>query len=126
MAITIGEYFRELGSIKASEDLVAHAQELLLRVNALLAELGVTKQVTSGWRSISHNVAIGGSPKSAHCEAKAIDLEDANGRLKDACKANNNELLVKYNLYMEDPSAATTWCHLTTRAPKSGNRVFMP
>ena len=105
---------------------VSDALELLKRVAALEKELGIEFRMTSGYRSKEHNAAVKGSPNSAHCVGKAIDVADPDGKIKAKLRANKFALLVKFDLYMEDGSVATNWCHLTTRAPKSGKREFIP
>ena len=37
-----------------------------------------------------------------------------------------NTKLEEHGLYREHPSVTHSWCHLTTRAPNSGKRTFMP
>ena len=135
MAITINAYFTDSANgndrrVKYASDytsdILLHATHLLQAINALLVDLGVISiVVTSGWRPPSVNVAIGGAKSSAHCTGEACDLADAAGTLKRQLE-DNPDLLIKHDLYMEDPSATKTWCHLQTRATKSGKRIFKP
>lgn len=37
-----------------------------------------------------------------------------------------NTKLEEHGLYREDPDSTRGWCHLTTRAPRSGRRTFKP
>lgn len=37
-----------------------------------------------------------------------------------------NSKLEEHGLYREHPDSTPTWCHLTTRAPRSGRRTFHP
>lgn len=37
-----------------------------------------------------------------------------------------NEVLERHQLYREHPDDTPGWCHLTTRAPRSGRRTFKP
>jgi hypothetical protein len=101
-----------------------NAIRLLHRINLLREELGTPLSVTSGYRSPEHNKRIGGSPNSNHTQCLAIDIADGNGKLKARLMANNNELLIKFGLYMEDPKDTPSWAHLQIVPPKSGNRVF--
>lgn len=99
---------------------------LLYRVNRLLAAYGNGPvSITSGYRPGHYNTRAGGAAKSAHLTGEAVDLADSSGDLKKWIASNPN-VLVEYNLYMEAPAATPTWCHLQTRATKSGARIFNP
>lgn len=135
MALSIEAYFT---SVKTGKDLrkdygadytpqiLQNATMLLQAVNALLADLGIISiTLNSGWRPPSYNASIGGAKNSAHCTGEACDLADSTGQLKQKL-IDKPEILIKHDLYMEDPSATRTWCHLQTRATRSGKRVFKP
>lgn len=64
-----------------------------------------------------------GAPDSSHRHATGVDVYDPGDKL-DAWI--NDAILEQYGLYREHPSATPGWCHLTTRAPKSGKRTFHP
>lgn len=64
-----------------------------------------------------------GSATSSHKEAKAVDIYDPGESLDDWL---TDEKLEEYALYREHPDSTPGWCHLTTRAPGSGNRTFHP
>lgn len=96
---------------------------LLTIVNNLLIEFGEYRKVVSGYRRPEDNAAAGGAKKSAHMTCEAIDLEDKDERFK---KFMTEELLEKFGLYREADKATPSWIHLTTRAPRSGSRVFNP
>jgi len=131
--ISIRDYF---GPHKApTAALVSAAKTLLSPVNALLAEAIragvelarnpatgtlVSGQTYGGFRP--ENCPIG-SPKSAHKQARAVDVYDPDGAL-DAWVTD--EILAGYGLYREHPDATSGWCHLTDRAPDSGKRTFRP
>lgn len=91
--------------------------------NQVLLDFGEYRKVNSGYRRPEDNAAVGGSKKSAHMSCEAVDLEDKDGRLK---RFLTEDLLDKYDLYMEHPDATPSWCHIQTRATKSGARVFKP
>ena len=80
--------------------------------------------VTSGYRDAEYNVKIGGSPRSAHCRGRAIDIKD-DGTIKDFIK-NNLDFCEKFGLYFEHFDHTPTWIHITTRKPRSGRRFFRP
>jgi hypothetical protein len=112
-----------------SETQWQNAAQLLFRVCNLLVEvpkeliLSDTNIVSSGYRPPLMNKKVGGSPNSAHLVCQAVDIKDPNGQLA-AYLAANQPLLVKHQLWMEDPAATKTWCHLDTRV--RNNRVFKP
>jgi hypothetical protein len=66
-----------------------------------------------------------GSPKSSHKEGMAVDIYDPKGEIDNWCMENLNRL-EECGLYLEHPSKTVHWCHVSTRAPGSGRRVFMP
>jgi hypothetical protein len=101
-----------------------HIADLLVRVNSLLSECPIAPtSITSGYRPGKYNVAAGGAKRSAHLTGQAVDLADPSKSFKEWLVANQ-ELLVKYDLYMEHPIATPTWCHLQTRP--TGVRIFRP
>ena len=66
-----------------------------------------------------------GAPGSSHKEGMGVDLFDPDEDIDDWCLANLDKLEA-CGIYIENPSATPSWSHWTTRAPKSGNRVFLP
>jgi hypothetical protein len=114
-----------------------NATILLGRVNALIAEYESTgKKITintltksqvsgakyGGFRT--QDCAVG-APRSSHKLAMAVDIIDRDNAFDDWITANP-DVLVKHNLYREHPDHTKSWCHLSTKAPKSGNRTFKP
>lgn len=82
--------------------------------------------VSSGWRPPEVNGSTpNAAPRSKHMTCQAIDIYDAEGELDEWCM-DNLELLEKYGLYLEHPSATKSWTHLQTVPPRSGKRVFYP
>jgi hypothetical protein len=63
---------------------------------------------------------------SSHKEGRGIDIYDPHDGAMDHWCMQNQVDLVEIGLYMEHPAATPGWCHLTTRAPGSGSRVFYP
>lgn len=98
---------------------------LLASVNKLILAYGKFPGVSSGYRPPAHNAKVGGAPNSCHLTCEAVDLRDKDGELKKWCLANL-AVLEDCGLYMEHPDATPTWCHLQTRMPGSGSRVFRP
>ena len=110
-----------------------NGEDLLLRVNALLADLGISSvQISSGFRPAIVNAATAGSAKkSAHMICKAIDLlDDKNQTICKKIQAKP-ELLKTHGLWMEDPAHTigknTNWTHLDTVDRKDRPvRIFKP
>lgn len=115
---------------------VDNAIALLLRVNALIAHLetvmGIVFRVNPGTGTCVSGKTFGGfrpqdcpqgAPTSSHKDGAGVDLYDPDNKIDDAL---DDALLEKFHLYREHPSATARWCHLTTRAPRSGRRTFLP
>lgn len=84
------------------------------------------RNATSCLRSIKDQQRI--NPKamgSSHLYGAAVDIGDADGKLKAWLKANPNKL-VECGLWAEDYDSTPTWVHLQIYAPASFNRVFKP
>ncbi len=64
-----------------------------------------------------------GAPNSSHKEGQAVDIYDPQNKLDDAL---TDEILTQFDLYREHPDATKSWCHLSSRAPRSGKRTFLP
>lgn len=107
-------------------ELRANARDIVRRVNRLLQRAGMMRKVTSGWRPAALNATVPGAASgSKHISCLAIDLEDRDGALDAWCMANL-PVLEELGLWLEHPRATRGWCHLQTRPPRSGNRVFEP
>ena len=123
------------------------ADDLLVRVNALLDEAerdGVTVPVCpntgtqisgskggTGDGGFRLPTATTGSPQSSHKQAKAVDVYDPLDKLDEWLDqfehgVGDNTKLAEHGLYREAPAHTPTWCHLSTRAPRSGRRTFKP
>lgn len=113
------------------------AKILLDRVNALIADYEATgKKVAfnnftksqisgakyGGFRTQDCPI---GAPRSSHKLGMAVDIIDRDNALDDWITANP-DVLVTYDLYREAPEKTKSWCHLSTKAPKSGKRTFLP
>lgn len=137
MIITLDEYWmgRQM-TYDIPESTKLSAEELLFRVNALIATMvedGVKIEtrangscITSGWRPAAINAGIpNAAPRSKHITGQAIDLYDPEGELDEWCM-ENPEALSSIALWQEHPSATKGWCHLQSVPPRSGRRVFYP
>jgi hypothetical protein len=122
--VTAEEYFNTQDTTLLEHEHYLNAIKLLVQINKLREHLGVPFKVNSGYRSPDYNVKIGGSKNSAHCKAAAIDISDRDGKLYAAVTANDNALLIAYDLYAEDRKDTESWLHLSVLPPRSGKRVF--
>lgn len=112
---------------------LANAKKLLVQVNALLSDLGITSGgVTSGWRPVAVNSATPNSAKASyHMTGLAVDLLDNAKQDLAHLIASRPDLLKKYNLWLESPLSTkginTNWCHLDlgVRSDRS-SRTFIP
>lgn len=133
--ITLTDYFAgHANHFEITQAHIDNADELLHRVNGLLRralESGKvdldTNPVTGtlisgiddgGWRP---RMSIEGSKNSSHKEGRGIDIYDPDGDIDGWI---DDEALEWFGLWREHPSQTRSWCHLTTRAPKSGRRSF--
>lgn len=108
-----------------TSELLANLETLLAAVNQLRNIYGIPMIVSSGYRPGHYNKDAGGASKSAHLTCEAVDFHDQDRKLTNYC-LGHLDLLEQCGLYMESPTSATTWLHVQTRMPKSGNRVFRP
>ena len=136
MAITLAQY---VGIHSTNQDWTLvrtqNAVNLLTAVNSLLdmlVGLGVPMPINPATKSQISGQTFGGfrpqdccqgAPTSSHKEGQGIDLFDPHEDIDDAI---TDAMLAMFGLYREAPSATKGWCHLTTRAPKSKRRSFLP
>lgn len=134
--ITQEDYFKAYaGHPEITDEIRINAAELLTAVNELLEAcilLGWTPKVNpatgtlisgqqnGGWRPQECPI---GAPNSSHKQGKGVDVADADNTLDGLI---TDDLLAAHGLYREHPDDTPKWCHLTTRAPKSGRRTFKP
>lgn len=108
-----------------SKEQLANMATLLSRVNDLIKDLPdpiKPRGITSGFRPGRFNDAAGGAPNSGHLHCRAVDLADP-GNAIDNYIDKHPELLVKHNLWREDPKRTSgNWCHLDITARP--NRTF--
>ena len=139
--ILIADYFGEkLTNEDATPERQENARLLLDAVNALL-DRAKAEGVYQDWVDEDTETQISGSkggygdggfrlqsastgkPFSSHKQGKAVDVFDPHGKLDDWL---TDEMLAEFNLYREAPQATRGWCHLSTQAPGSGKRTFIP
>jgi hypothetical protein len=131
--ITVDQYF--IGR-KHTPDQATNALNLLSIVNPLLYEYtkqtGEEVEINKATGSVISGQTEGGfrlpdcpqgAPNSSHKQAMAVDVYDPYNHIDDWL---TDEILERFGLYRENPSATKSWAHLTTRAPGSGKRTFLP
>jgi hypothetical protein len=133
--ITLEQYLMgrdKLYPAEYTEEVKKNAEYLLQQINAFLVELGISiAEVSSGFRPSAINASVANAAKkSAHQSGEACDLKDDKYQTLANKILANPDLLVKHNLYLEDPASTkgkfSNWTHLQTRPTRSGNRVFKP
>jgi uncharacterized protein YcbK (DUF882 family) len=124
-----GKYPDRANSDELTDEVRANIQDLLARVNGLLAEVEIAPAVSGGFRPRKVNEALrkkGAAPKSLHMSGRAVDLNDPVGALKFKI-IMNPQLLAKYGLWMEHYESTPGWCHLDTGTrPDRPVRIFRP
>lgn len=136
--ILIADYFGKwINHPDLTDKVMANAIILLDRVNPLLDaafEDGIDLQINPLTGSFVAGNTYGGfrpqdcpqgAPQSSHKQGMAVDVFDKTNEL-DEWAFKNQDRLRLFDLYIEHPQATPRWCHLTTRPPGSGKRVFLP
>lgn len=131
--ITVEQYF---GEKQHTDEQEQAAETLLNRVTNMLEFLGWDYPIDpdtgtsisgskggAGDGGFRLSGSSTGRPFSKHKLAHAVDVYDPDNRLDDMI---NDEILQRFNLYRESPSATRGWCHLQDIAPGSGKRTFLP
>lgn len=109
-----------------NEEQEANLTHLLECLNKFRELYGKPMIVSSGYRPEAINVNVkGAAKKSNHIMCLACDFKDLDNKLDDWC-LENLDILTQCGLYLESPQHTPGWCHLQAKAPKSGNRVFIP
>lgn len=87
-----------------------------------VTQSGVSGETLGGFRPQACPI---GAPTSAHKEGMAVDRYDPDGLIDKWC-FEHQARLEQCGIYLEHPDATKGWSHWSTRAPKSGKRVFYP
>jgi Peptidase M15 len=104
---------------------LSNLNQLIERVNALLADYPHSVEVSSGYRSAALNASLPNSgAKSWHLQCAAVDLADKPGLLQYILERLQE--CADIGLWLEDPRHTPTWIHLQIYPPSSGRRVFVP
>lgn len=126
-----GKYPARAMHTECTEEVQKNAEETARRVSALLEDY-FKRFLSSGFRtSLANAKTPGAALKSKHMQGLAVDLETLGHFLKNDYIVNKERsLLVKHDLYLEDPDCTHKdgrgWTHLQAVPPRSGKRVFKP
>lgn len=140
--ISIDEYL--MGRVKLTElsaEIIGNVNTIVPRVNDILEKFCEERKVSSGFRTMKDHKRIyeeknakrkaQGLPElpvpmsSRHLIGAAVDIEDADGKLK-AWVAKNIEILKDIGLWCEHFDSTPTWVHFQCLPPSSGKRIFLP
>lgn len=142
--ISVDDYLMGRATLDTlSPEYVGNVQTIVTRTNRLLEKFGQYRAVSSGIRTKADHQRIydeknkkrkaQGLPElkipwgSKHLSCQAVDLADADGKLKAWLKTSEGlKAMEDIGLWQEDPSTTDTWVHVQCVAPASGKRVFMP
>lgn len=101
-------------------------QRLFSAVSELKSLCKIPFIITSGVRTPQDQLRINPVVKrSAHLTGEAVDISDVDGAIYAFC-LDNMGLLIRLGIYLELRTYTPRWVHMQTRAPKSGNRIFIP
>lgn len=130
------EYFGPwLNHSAVTEEVMENAADLLEHVDKLMA-YAIEDMVNLPVNPVTHSQVSGiqyggyrppectqGAPSSSHKRGKGVDVYDPNN---DFDEWITDDMLEECGLYREHPTATLGWAHLTTRAPGSKKRTFLP
>lgn len=113
---------------KLNKNIKRNIDELLYKISIVRFHYDKIMKVNSGYRTSAYNKKIGGAKNSYHTQGLAIDVHDPTHNLHNWLTQNTigQEIVTRLDLYLEDSNYTKTWCHIQLRAPKSGNRIFIP
>lgn len=96
-----------------NDDKFINIVETCRRADSVREYLGYPMIVTSGYRSIALNKAIGGSETSSHCKGEAIDFRCPQfGVPKDVFEALMKSGIRFDQLILEYPDSPSAWVHI--------------
>ena len=111
---------RELRCRDGSDTIMVD-QALPVLLQAIREHFGQAVVITSGYRTASHNAAVGGSKSSQHLLGRAADIQ-VQGASVEAVAAYAEALMPDWGgvgRYPIKPGRATGWVHVDTRPNKS-------
>lgn len=106
----------------------ANLTRLLVTMNKVRSEYGLSMIVTSGFRSAEDERRIDPAhPESLHTRGAACDIYDPDPqkRLWNWC-VDNMSFLVEVGIWLEDRLYSPSHVHFQIYPPASGKRIFIP
>ena len=102
-------------------DAVLIDQELVIVLQCIREHFGKPLHITSGYRTLTHNKKVGGSPKSQHLYGMAADIQVKN--TPPEFVAQYAETLLPntggFGLYPTKSGRAKGWVHVDVRKAKA-------
>ena len=118
--ITEKELLKGLKLEDLPADHQANIKELLVKINKVREKYGKPMTPTSAYRSMADHLRIYAQKgitdkskipmKSKHLFGQACDIADADGKLKEWCK-KNEDFLLSIGLWCEHYDDTPTWVH---------------
>ena len=98
--------------------------ELVIVLQCIREHFGKPLHITSGYRTASHNAAVGGSKSSQHLLGRAADIQVADTPVEDVAAYAESLMpdwggVGRYPKDAKHPNRKTGWVHVDTRANKS-------
>lgn len=115
-------------SSEYTQEISDNIDKLLIPLNKIRELYGKPMQVSSGWRPVAINKAVGGASKSNHTLGLACDFKDPDGLIDAFLKeCDEKGILKQLGLWLENPEKTIGWAHLDIkdRGDRKSN-IFNP